>query len=240
MAERKYDTFTYKDSKFRIASDRYDTVTGAIVRERGSIESYIEKYPVFRTSFESIEVSGDAPEIVRVMAFAGALASVGPMAAVAGAIAERAAAAALREGGTEAVIGNGGDIFIVSQGEVVVGLYPGSGPLGTALAFLVRPSGMPLAVCSSSSTMGHSISFGNCDLATVVSKSGALADAAATFACNAVKHEEDIGPALDATMAIEGVLGVLLVKGKKVGLAGTLPEIVRNMDPALADKITRF
>jgi ApbE superfamily uncharacterized protein (UPF0280 family) len=135
---------------------------------------------------------------------------------------------------------NGGDIFLASFEEAVVGLFAGAGSLRDALAFVVKPAEMPLSICSSSSTMGHSLSFGNCDLATVVAGSGALADAAATFACNSVKEAGDMEPALDAVMRIHGVRGALIVKGEKIGLAGDLPRLVKNNDRSLRRKITRF
>ncbi len=87
--------------------------------------------------------------------------------------------------------------------------------------------------------MGHSASFGRCDLSTVFSFSGALADAAATLACNLVKTEEDIAAAVERIMAIDGIRGILIVKNDKVGIGGDIPEIIRNNDPKTERKITR-
>ena len=60
----------------------------------------------------------------------------------------------------------------------------------------VAPDEMPLSVCSCSGRLGHSLSFGDCDLATVVAADAALADACTTLAANLVKSEADLDGAL--------------------------------------------
>ena len=143
-------------------------------------------------------------------------------------------------GADEAIVENGGDVFAVAPREVVLAVHAGAGSaLGDQLALAVPAERMPLAVCSSSSVLGHSRSFGACDLATVVSSSAALADAAATRACNEVKSVADIEPTLELIAAIPGVDGVLLLKAGHVGMKGELPALVRNRDPQTVNKITR-
>jgi ApbE superfamily uncharacterized protein (UPF0280 family) len=235
-----YQSFIYKDAIYKISSARFDCVTAAIVEQRQKLEKYIDVHPEFLTSLVPIDLHDNAPEIAIRMAEAARRTFVGPMAAVAGAMAEAAVREALKDGDESAIVENGGDIFCASRTDVYIGLYPGEGPLGDKLAFAVKPEMMPISICSSSSTMGHSLSFGNCELATVISKSGALADAAATFVCNSVKKIIDMEPTLEKAMMIEGVLGVLIVKSGRIGLAGQLPSIVRNYDSTLGDKVTRF
>ena len=75
--------------------------------------------------------------------------------------------------------------------------------------------------------MGHSTSLGRCDLATVVARDAALADAAATQAANLVTTADDVDRAIERIAAIEGVEGVLIVKDDRVGLAGHLPPLVK-------------
>jgi ApbE superfamily uncharacterized protein (UPF0280 family) len=142
-----------------------------------------------------------------------------------------AAEAAVSAGAREAIVENGGDMFLTSPEEVLVGLYAGDHSLSGRLAFRLAPGAMPVSVCSSSSRFGHSLSFGDCDLATVVARDGALADAAATLAGNSVRSPEDIEPTLARIMGIPGIRGVLLVKGDRVGVAGDLPPLVRCRDP---------
>ena len=153
---------------------------------------------------------------------------MGPMAAVAGAMAQLAAEAGLAAGAPEAVVENGGDIYMRIAADLVIGLHPGTRSLGDRLAFSVRPEESPLAVCSSSGKMGHSYSMGACDLATVVAEDAALADAAATCAANNIHGIEDIDRTVNAVAAIEGVKGVLIVKDDRVGLAGKLPKLIRG------------
>ena len=138
------------------------------------------------------------------MAWAARLAGVGPMAAVAGAMAQLAGQAGLAAGAPEAIIDNGGDIFIHAVEPVIIGL-----DAGTAIA-------------------GDSISLGLCDLATIVAKDAALADAAATAAGNLVKTVDDVDAALEQISKIEGVDGIMLIKDDHVGMAGRLPKLVRT------------
>jgi hypothetical protein len=117
-----------------------------------------------------------------------------------------------------------------------VGLFMGSHPLSGRIALEIDPARLPLSVCSSSSRFGHSLSFGDCDLATVIARDGALADAAATLAGNSVKTAADVQPALERIMAIPGIEAVLLVKDDRVGVAGDMPPLVRCEDPAFEGK----
>lgn len=158
------------------------------------------------------------------------------MAAVAGAVAQMSVEAALAAGADEAIVENGGDIFIASRETVLVGLYAGEHPLSGRLALRIEPDRMPLSVCSSSSRFGHSLSFGDCDLATIVARDGALADSAATLTCNSVKTVGDVERALEQAMGIAGIEAVLIVKDDRVALAGDLPPLVRSADPSFAGK----
>lgn len=231
--------FTYKDSNFRILCSCFDVVVGEIRRQRSLLEAYIVRHPEFHTSMTPVGLLPDAPEIARRMTFAAAAVGVGPMAAVAGTIAQMAAEIAIDRGGRQVIVENGGDIFLAGTSPATVGLYAGPGRIGGRLAFAVTPEHLPLAICSSSSRMGHSTSLGDCDLATVVSQNASLADAAATHACNLVRSPQDIDKALECIASIKGVIGALIAKGERIGVIGDLPELVRNRDPAKNHKITR-
>ncbi len=127
------------------------------------------------------------------MAWAASLVGVGPMAAVAGAMAQWAAKAALAAGAEEAIVDNGGDIYLKAVEPVIVSLGTGTSKLADRLAFRVEPEETPISICSSSGKMGHSMSLGQCDLATIVAKDAALADAAATQAANLVRTPDGRG-----------------------------------------------
>jgi len=201
--------------------------TDEIVRQRQILEKYIDHHPDFRQAFEPIEVLADAPEVAQQMARAAQLVGVGPMASVAGVMAQRAAEAALEAGSEEAIVENGGDIYLRASEPVIIRLHTGTDRLGDRLAFSLEADDTPISICSSSGKMGHSTSLGDCDLATVVAKDAALADAAATQAANLVKEVGEVDQALDQIAAIEGIDGVVIVKDDHIGLAGQLPRLVK-------------
>lgn len=212
---------------FRICCEAFEAVTEEIVRQRRILEDYIARHGEFRTSLEPLELRADAPEIATRMARAARLVGVGPMAAVAGAMAQCAAETALRAGVQEVIVENGGDIYLRAAGPVTIGLDTGASKLGDRLAFSLSAHETPISICSSSGKMGHSMSLGQCDLATVVAQDAALADAAATAAANLVKTVDDVNPAVKRIVDIEGIDGVLIVKDDRIGLAGRLPSLVR-------------
>jgi ApbE superfamily uncharacterized protein (UPF0280 family) len=225
--KRTYRTFTHREAVFRICCSRFDTVTAEIVRQRQILEEYIERHPDFRVSFEPLELLSDAPEVAKRMARAARLVGVGPMAAVAGAMAQCAGQAGLEAGAEEAIVENGGDIFLRTAEPVIIGLGTGTAELTDKLAFSLQPNDTPISICSSSGLMGHSKSLGQCNLATAVAKDAALADAAATQAANFVKTIEDVDSTLERIAAIEGIEGVMIIKNDRVGLAGKLPPLVK-------------
>ena len=120
------------------------------------------------------------------------------------------------------IIENGGDIYLKTQEEVRVGVFAGNSPLTYKIGLLLKPEQMPLGVCTSSGTVGHSLSFGKADAVCVLSKSSTMADAAATAIGNMVKGKGDIRTALEKGIKIEGVLGVLIVIGEHFGVIGDI------------------
>jgi len=226
--KRTYRTFTHKEAVFRICCEQFDAVCEEILRQRRILEEYIARHPAFQKSLKPIELLPEAPEVARRMARAARPVGVGPMAAVAGAMAQSAAEAGLAAGAPEAIVENGGDVFLKARRPVVIGLHTGTPELSNRLAFSLAADDTPIAICSSSGKMGHSMSLGDCDLATVVAKDAALADAAATEAANLVRTVAQLDAALKRIAAIEGIDGVLIVQGGHVGLAGKLPKLVRT------------
>jgi len=225
--KRTYRTFTYREAVFRICCEKFDAVTAEIVRQRRILEEYIGRHSDFRRFLEPLEMLAGAPDVAQGMARAAKLVGVGPMAAVAGAMAQCAGMAALDAGAREVIVDNGGDIYIRAVEPVIIGLRTGTADLADRLAFSLKKEDTPISICSSSGQMGHSMSLGQCDLATVVAKDTALADAAATQAANLVRTVDDIDPALENISAIEGVDGVMIIKGGRVGLAGKLPPLIK-------------
>ena len=191
----------------------------AVQECRTSLERYIERHPSFLTALEPIPVTEDAPEIVRGMAEAGQKAGVGPMAAVAGAIAESVGRELMRFS-PEVIVENGGDIFLSILKSRAVGVYAAQSPFTGKIALQIEAEETPLGICTSSGTVGHSLSFGRADAVIVVSPSAAIADAAATAIGNLVKDVADIQKGIDFAQGIEGLNGVLIIKDDKMGLWG--------------------
>lgn len=236
---RIYRSFSWKETNLRVASPAFDLVTRTVVEERKKLERYIARHPEFQTALVPVILLDDPPEAARRMAAAADLTGLGPMAAVAGTLAQMGAEAAMAEGCREVIVENGGDIFLHSDAEITIGIYAGNNDIAGKLAFCIDPIDLPMALCSSSSKMGHSLSLGRCDLATVAAKDAALADAAVTLVCNSIKTERDLTPVLNDVGAIPGIDGILAVHGGKIGLWGRLPQLVRNQDAETRAKITR-
>ncbi len=226
MCQRIYKTFIHKEAVFRICCEAFDAVTAEIVRQRKMLEDYIARHPEFQTAFEPVALLADAPPSAQQMAHAADGVGIGPMAAVAGMMAQLAVQAGIKAGADEVIVENGGDIYLQTKEPVVIGLYPGAGELAGRLAFSLKAEDTPISICSSSGKMGHSTSLGKCDLATVVSKDAALADAAATQAANLVQTMADVEPTLNRIAAIDGVDGVLIIKDGNIGMVGKLPSLV--------------
>jgi ApbE superfamily uncharacterized protein (UPF0280 family) len=180
----------------------------------------------------------NAPQIAVKMSEAAHITQIGPMASVAAALAFEGVKKAEELGSKSTVIENGGDIVALLEQPLTVGIYAGKNKIGSNLAFVLEPGKKAVSLCSSSSFMGHSKSFGACDLATVFSFNPYVADAAATLVCNLIKHEQDIAPVLEQVGQLKYVTGILAVKNDKIGLYGTLPSIVKNNDTKTKHKIT--
>jgi ApbE superfamily uncharacterized protein (UPF0280 family) len=193
----------------------------SVHKYRRFIEEYIRHRPNFLDSFVPIESDEMAPAIIKDMLNASRLSGVGPMASVAGAIAQYVGTDLL-EHSDDIIVENGGDIFLKSYSEMNIGIFAGKSPLSYRVALTVRPEETPLAICTSSGTVGHSLSLGKADAVCVTSKSASLADAAATSIGNRVRKERDIKAALESGAEIEGVLGILIIVGDKLGAYGKI------------------
>jgi len=215
VSVRETDLFVLADS------DLTQHTFNLIFKYRSIIEYYIKFRNEFLTSLKPITKDENAPPIVKDMLSASRSAGVGPMAAVAGAIAEYVGKDLL-EFSRNVIIENGGDIFLSSENDVKVAVYAGDSPLSYHVNILGRKEKMPMGICTSSGTVGHSLSFGRADAVCVVSQSAIIADASATAIGNLVKRKSDIAFALKRGLNIEGVRGVLIIMGEKFGAAGEI------------------
>ena len=189
------------------------------LKYRTILERYIAGHPDFLTSLKPLKVEPDAPLIVRDMAEAARKAGVGPMAAVAGAVAQFIGLE-LSKYSPDVIIENGGDIFLRSTCDRVIGIYAGDSPLSGKLGIEVTATETPCGICTSSGTLGHSLSFGKADAVTIIAPSASLADAVATACGNVVQTAGDIDLGLALAERIEGVTGAVIIKDDRVGVWG--------------------
>ena len=190
-----------------------------VLKYRDSLERYIERHPAFLTSLEPLPVDDNAPHIVKAMSEAASKAEVGPMASVAGAIAEFVGTELLAFT-PEIIVENGGDIYLKSLGKKIIGIYAGESPLSGKIELEIDGADTPLGICTSSGTVGHSLSYGKADAVIALSQSATLADAAATAIANLIKQPGDIPGGIERAKSIEGVSGVIIIQGDKTGLWG--------------------
>jgi ApbE superfamily uncharacterized protein (UPF0280 family) len=192
----------------------------ALKKYRQQIEDYIRKEKTFLTTLKPLSVGKNAAEIVRQMAWAGKKANVGPMAAVAGALAEYVGRELLKYS-SQVIVENGGDIFLRSKVKRKMGIFAGeNSPYTKKLALEINQTNQDLGLASSSGTVGHSLSFGRADCALVICQSAALADSYATALGNRIKKVDDIGKAISFFKRKKEILGLLAIMGKKIGLYG--------------------
>lgn len=196
-----------------------DRARQSVLNYRYQLEEYIRQHPSFLHTLTPLPPDPHAPPLVRAMMEAARQADVGPMAAVAGALAAQVGEDLLQHTG-QVVIENGGDIYINVSRDIRIGIYAGSSPLSNKLGLLISSGKTPLGVCTSSGTVGHSLSFGKADAVTILAASAALADAAATSVGNCITSKADIERGLDRAQQIAGVTGALIVAEDRFGAWG--------------------
>jgi ApbE superfamily uncharacterized protein (UPF0280 family) len=194
----------------------------AVAKVRAEIEGYIRQHPLFLNSLAPLPMDSMAPKPVQEMLAAALAAGVGPMAAVAGVIAETVGRALLKQGMREVIVENGGDLFVARTQPCVVAIHAGTSRLSGKLGISLRPEQMPCGLCCSSGTVGHSLSFGAADAAAVLAPSAALADAAATRLGNEVKNrnKKSVSQAVATARGIKGIAGLIVIAGDHLGAWG--------------------
>jgi uncharacterized protein len=193
----------------------------SILKYRAILKKYISTHPLFLTTLEPFTVEPDAPLIVKAMAKAGSKASVGPMAAVAGAIAHFVGEELARFS-TEVIIENGGDIYISSLKDRTIGIYAGSSPLSGKISLEIAGKDTPLGISTSSGTVGHSLSFGKADAVVILADTAVLSDAVATAVGNMILTAADIPKGIERAQSIQGVKGIIIIKDEDMGVWGNV------------------
>ena len=207
------------DLHIRARVDLKEEARQSILKHRRPLENYIRENPSFYSSLKPLPVIKEAPPIVMGMAQAAEKTGVGPMATVAGAIAQLVGEDLLKYV-PEVIVENGGDIFLKTSRRRLIGIYAGSSVLTGKIALQIEPEDTPLGICCSSGKVGHSLSLGRADAVIVLSPSALLADAAATAIGNLIKAGEDIPRGIKFAKNVEGLKGVAIIEGDKIGIWG--------------------
>ncbi len=188
---------------------------------RTILEDYIRQNPQFKTTLTPYPPDDSAHPMLKEMIAASAKCQVGPMASVAGCIAQYVAQSLLACT-DEVIIENGGDLYLKSPASRKVIIYAGSSPLSNKLYLKIDSYKTGMGVCTSSGTVGPSFSMGRADAVTVLSHSATLADAAATAIGNIIQTSADIKKGLNMAQTIDGIIGVVIIKDDRVGLWGEI------------------
>jgi ApbE superfamily uncharacterized protein (UPF0280 family) len=243
--------FTEKESDITIISESKEAILRAkqsFYSHREKLEEYIKTNNKFLKSFSPVQVKSDY-RIVNLMAENAFICNVGPMATVAGALADLMLEAMKEKeingfiSAKNALVENGGEIAIDSEQSMKLALYAGNNELNLNLGFLIKKENCPIGVATSSATVGHAISLGQADAVTIFANNATLADGAATAIANIVKGddiEKSIKKGLDATEDIEGVFGAFISRENQVGQVGKIPEIIKiegNKERILKQKV---
>ncbi len=207
------------DLFIRAQKDLSREALALILAERAAIEAEIAANPHFAPSLVPLAEREGAAPVAKMMYRAAAMADVGPMAAVAGAVAQRVGIG-LRPLTPFVIVENGGDIYLDTGRETLVGLWAGNSPFSGRLAIKVDCRAGPLGVCTSSATVGPSLSFGIADAATIIAADAALADAMASALGNRIKKTSDVEVAVEWAAGQKGVLGALAVAGDRLAARG--------------------
>ncbi len=233
FSEKESDICIISDSKFAILNAKE-----SFYFHRRNLERYVAKNKDFLNSFSPIKVKTEF-KIIKIMAEVAETCDVGPMASVAGALADlMCISMKIKNASVKfpyppcrvALVENGGEISIDSEEPLTVALYAGENELNSNMGFLIRKRDCPIGIGTSSATIGHAISFGQADAVTIFAKNAALADAAATKIGNIVKGkdvEKSIKLGLDSIDDIDGVVGAFISRENKVGQVGKLPQLIK-------------
>jgi len=213
------ETDLYIQAESRLADEALESIRQA----RTQIEKHIQRYPDFATSLRPLPEPEKCLALVREMYQAGQQAGTGPMAAVAGAVAAYVGQQLLIRS-SQVIVENGGDIFLATQVARVVAIEAGSSKFSGQIGLAIS-AGVRLGVCTSSGTVGHSVSRGQADAAVVVAPNAALADAVATATANRIQGPQDCQQAVTWATQLPGIDGAVAICGDQMAVGGEI-EIV--------------
>lgn len=221
VREKESDLWIHTDAR------REGTARQALLKARRMLNDYMERDPKFKTSLSPIHPIRPCPRPIYGMIRAAKTARVGPMAGVAGMIAQYVGKALISDGASHVIVENGGDLFIYRpKSSTKVGLFAGQSPLSLKIGINIPPSHDPIGVATSSATVGPSLSFGRADAVCAISPDATLADAVVTSIANRIQTPEDMKTALSWGSTIEGIVGISAILGSNLAAWGAV-ELVK-------------
>ncbi|MEM3754505.1 MAG: UPF0280 family protein [Candidatus Bathyarchaeia archaeon] len=222
---------TIKESNVLFISNSLKAINAAItsiINNRSELENYLKINPSYKYALDPIEVSESSPKIVKLAAKAARMAGVGPMAAIAGALADLALEAMLKNGSLISLVENGGEIAANSIIPLNIAIYAGNSPLSGKLGFYVSLEDFPIGIATSSATVSNAINFGEADAAIAIADTASLADAAAKKICNSVKGDikESIKNGLEVAKSLKFIRGAVVIRESYIGVVGNPPKFI--------------
>ena len=229
-----YEEINMGETHIRLKTDLAEhNLKHYIYSIRSDLKSYISRNQDFLLTIEPLKLNDESlPHIVKTMNKSSAIADVGPMACVAGAISELSLNYLIEKDSKTSIVENGGDIALINDETTLCGIYSNNRVLGNEIAFEIKPQKNPLGVCTSSGKIGHSISFGTSDSVTVIARSPSIADGLATRIANDVTgqtSEDKVANALETSENFKEFFnGALIISDDSIGTIGKLPKIVET------------
>ena len=201
-----YFTIAYKETDLCIGVDRgswqpeIPVCAERFVRElRTDMDRWIGSHPDYAQALTPFQASGDAPGIFKEMSRVTQTSGIGPMSAVAGAVALKV-----------------GDLCQ----DMDISVFAGSSPLSEKVGLHIEAAYAPLGICTSSGTVGPSLSFGKADAVMIVCSDVMLADTYATAFANTIQTAEDVQTCIEKIREQEDILAAIAIKDDKLGICG--------------------
>ena len=204
------------DSGSYRASMEADTYA-MLVELRRSMDAYLLMDPAYKAALTPYDAGLEAPNILKEMSRVSHKTGIGPMSAVAGAVARHVAEFLDTN---EVIVENGGDIYAQACSDMDISVFAGQSPLSEKIGLHIPAADFPLGICTSSGTVGPSLSLGRADAVMIVCKDVMLADSYATAMANRIKTVNDLQPVIDRISDIPEILGAIAVKDDRMAITG--------------------
>lgn len=230
-------TVTFKETDLWIGIDAASfqaeirTFTETRVRAlREEMDTYLAHDRDYLTALIAYEANSTAPVLLREMSEVSYKSGIGPMSAVAGAVSQQIGREIkARFGIKEIIVENGGDIYADIQSDIDIAVFAGQSPLSEKVGLTIKAEYSPLGICTSSGTVGPSLSFGKADAVMIICKDCALADTFATAFANQIQTPEDIALCMEKIERVDEILAAICIKDDKIGILGEFPLKVFNI-----------